>query len=120
MENGELVPVKENGGCCGVQTKSAALRARNFVLNKWVFHDSTSQKSSSESQCDFGEWDAYIRRIRDYGFSISGMAFQDAWNMDLNRLKACTIHIFHPETRRLIPFCAYNLTDTSGNPLYRR
>ena len=47
------------------------------------------------------------------------MAFQDAWNLDLERLRECYIHNISPDGR-LIPFCAYNLTDQSGHSLYRQ
>jgi uncharacterized radical SAM superfamily Fe-S cluster-containing enzyme len=46
------------------------------------------------------------------------MAFQDAWNLDLERLRECYIHNISPDSR-IIPFCAYNLTDRSGRSLYR-
>jgi uncharacterized radical SAM superfamily Fe-S cluster-containing enzyme len=46
------------------------------------------------------------------------MAFQDAWNLDLERLRDCCIHIASRDGR-LVPFCAYNLTDRNGKSLYR-
>jgi uncharacterized radical SAM superfamily Fe-S cluster-containing enzyme len=49
---------------------------------------------------------------------LSGMAFQDAWTLDLDRLRQCHIHVVAPD-RRVIPFCAYNLTSRDGRPLYR-
>jgi uncharacterized radical SAM superfamily Fe-S cluster-containing enzyme len=49
---------------------------------------------------------------------ISGMAFQDAWTLDLQRLSRCYINIVSPEGL-LVPFCAYNLTAAGGRPLHR-
>jgi uncharacterized radical SAM superfamily Fe-S cluster-containing enzyme len=46
------------------------------------------------------------------------MAFQDVWTLDLDRLRDCYIHVMSPDGR-LIPFCAYNLTDRHGRALYR-
>jgi len=46
------------------------------------------------------------------------MAFQDVWNIDLERLQGCCIHVASPDGN-LIPFCAYNLTSNMGKPLYR-
>ena len=46
------------------------------------------------------------------------MFFQDAWNLDLERLRGCCIHVAAPDGR-LIPFCAYNLSAADGTPLYR-
>jgi len=46
------------------------------------------------------------------------MAFQDVWNIALDRIKDCCIHVMSPQSK-LIPFCLYNLTDTKGKALYR-
>jgi len=62
--------------------------------------------------------DAFLERGRDFGFSISCMAFQDVWNIDLDRLRDCCISIMSRDGR-LIPFCAYNLTSETGQTLYR-
>jgi len=39
--------------------------------------------------------------------SISIHGFQDVWNIDLERVKKCCIHMVAPE-KRLVPFCVYN------------
>ena len=62
--------------------------------------------------------DGALYQLKHKRFSISAMAFQDAWNLDLERLRNCYIHIMSPEGR-LVPFCAYNLTSAGGKPLYR-
>ena len=47
------------------------------------------------------------------------MVFQDAYNLDLDRLRRC--YICEVDTEKgMIPFCAYNLTDIHGRALYRR
>ncbi len=40
---------------------------------------------------------------------IGGMWFQDAWNLDLERLERCVIHYTTPDG--VIPFCSYNGLD---------
>jgi uncharacterized radical SAM superfamily Fe-S cluster-containing enzyme len=57
------------------------------------------------------------RRLKNYTLSITGMAFQDVWNIDLKRLKGCCVHVTTPQGQR-IPLCAYYLTSTSGKRLY--
>lgn len=52
-------------------------------------------------------------------FSISAMAFQDAWTVDIERLRQCCMHVMS-EDGKLIPFCAYNMTDIDSHYLYRR
>ena len=62
--------------------------------------------------------DQFIWQVRTRTLAVSAMAFQDAWTLDLDRIKDCCIHV--ADTRgRLIPFCLYNLTSTSGKGLYR-
>jgi hypothetical protein len=50
--------------------------------------------------------------------AVSAMAFQDVWNLDLERVRDCCIHVMAPDTR-LVPFCLYNLTSSRGQRLYR-
>ena len=64
-------------------------------------------------------WDAILEQINRHSFSLSAMAFQDVWNLDLNRVKDCCIHVVNPQGQ-LIPFCMYNLTDKNGNAIYRQ
>jgi hypothetical protein len=61
----------------------------------------------------------FVDRVKTHILSISAMAFQDAWNLDLERLKDCCIHTVSPDGR-LVPFCAYNLSSATGIPLYRK
>jgi hypothetical protein len=56
---------------------------------------------------------------RKRGLCISGMAFQDAWTLDLERLRQCYIHVAIGEDR-LVPLCAFNLSGLGGETLYRR
>jgi 7,8-dihydro-6-hydroxymethylpterin dimethyltransferase len=62
-------------------------------------------------------FDAFLAE-RGRTLGLSGMAFQDAWTLDTERLRQCHIHVVAPD-RRIIPFCAYNLTDSEGRALYR-
>jgi uncharacterized radical SAM superfamily Fe-S cluster-containing enzyme len=62
--------------------------------------------------------DRFLARARTHSFTISAMAFQDAWSLNLERLQGCCIHVAQPDGR-LIPFCAFNLTARDGRSLYR-
>lgn len=63
-------------------------------------------------------WTEPLYQLKHRRFSVSAMAFQDCWSLDLERLRNCYIHIMSPDGR-LIPFCAYNLTSAEGRPLHR-
>lgn len=62
--------------------------------------------------------DDFIMLARQRTLSVSAMAFQDAWNLDLDRVRDCCIHVVAPDGR-LVPFCLYNLTGEGGQRLYR-
>lgn len=49
--------------------------------------------------------------------SIGGMAFQDVWNIDMERLCRCTVHIIGEKGRK-VPLCSKYLTSCSGTRLY--
>lgn len=62
--------------------------------------------------------DAFLHDVATRSFTVSAMAFQDADNLDLERLQGCCISVISPDGK-LIPFCAYNLTSRKGESLYR-
>lgn len=62
--------------------------------------------------------DEFLERGQTHSFMVSAMAFQDAWTLDLQRLRECCVHIMSPQGK-LMPFCAYNLTNINGEALYR-
>jgi uncharacterized radical SAM superfamily Fe-S cluster-containing enzyme len=49
--------------------------------------------------------------------TIGGMAFQDVWNVDLQRLQRCTIHIIGRE-EGMVPLCSKYLTAEDGTRLF--
>lgn len=119
--DGKLKPWTNHyaGTCCPVETaEEGARKARGFVARNWSFDKITAPGGRVDNRIA-SSWDALINRLRTFSFSISGMAFQDVWNLDLDRLRDCCIHVVSPEGQ-LIPFCAYNLTDCHGNALYRK
>jgi uncharacterized radical SAM superfamily Fe-S cluster-containing enzyme len=68
---------------------------------------------------DTSSLDEFLRTAKENTFTVSGMVFQDAFDLDLDRLRRC--YICEADTERgMVPFCAYNLTDTAGRALYRK
>ena len=61
---------------------------------------------------------AFLRRLREYTLSVTGMGFQDVWNVDLARLRGCCVHVVTPDGN-LTPLCAFHLTDAKGGHLYQ-
>jgi uncharacterized radical SAM superfamily Fe-S cluster-containing enzyme len=63
-------------------------------------------------------FDEFIAQAARESFSLTAMAFQDVWTVDLARLRGCCVHVFNPPDR-FVPFCAMNLTSADGRALYR-
>jgi uncharacterized radical SAM superfamily Fe-S cluster-containing enzyme len=120
MPGGKLVSLTHRapGGSCGCQPEpgdEGAARSRRFVAQNW---SAPAARIELKSVPSLGEWDTLLARAQTHAFCISAMAFQDAWNLDLERLRDCCIHTVSPDGQ-IIPFCAYNLTARSGRSLYR-
>lgn len=113
IEEGVLKPMTKRS-CCSSGSEKAevgATKAKAFVARNWSY-----QKQSPDAK--LSDWDAILSAIANNAFSISGMVFQDAWNVNLERIKDCCIHVSTADGK-LIPFCAYNLTNNEGESLYR-
>lgn len=122
QENNELVSVNNSSRCCeNEKAEAGANKTKAHVSRKWRSDDLIAEKNRNVCQDDKekDEWDAILERINCYSFSLSAMAFQDVWNLDLNRVKDCCIHVVNPQGQ-LIPFCMYNLTAKNGHSIYRK
>ncbi len=107
--------------CCGesqngipelIDNAEGSRIAKAFTAAHWR----APEKSPDGIADDFDKFIALSGMERR--FTISAMGFQDAYSLDINRLKTCCIHIVDPDGR-LIPFCIYNLTSQDGASLYR-
>jgi uncharacterized radical SAM superfamily Fe-S cluster-containing enzyme len=90
-----------------------ARRARQFVALHWKGSD--KPESAQNLNDDFSRF--LSRAGVEKRFTISAMAFQDALNLDIDRVRGCCIHVARPDGR-LIPFCLHNLTSLDGARLY--
>ena len=101
-----LMP-KKSGSCCCCSTSSDD--SRDQVSRQW-------SAGIADPQDGFDE---FLNEIHNQTFTVSGMIFQDAYNLDLDRLKRCYICEVDSEYG-MVPFCAYNLTNENGEYLYRK
>ena len=90
-------------------SKERHILSRDYVEAKWKLPASCCCGIKEGSETELGGWDDFLNGLRRETFSITGMAFQDAWTMDLNRLSRCYVSVLSGG-KDLIPFCAYNLT----------
>ncbi len=122
MPDGQLKPLTrhnaEASSCCQSEDGAqGSVRSREFVARAWsapILNPDVPVLDDSNRD----DLDIFLERLRTHTFCISGMAFQDAWTLDLERLRDCYINIGSLD-KRLIPFCAYNLTSRNGCSLYR-
>lgn len=97
-------PVQERASCCSAP--SSAEKNRKFVGRRW---------SAPEIDCcsapvaDIKTLDGFLERVRTHGFTITAMAFQDCYNLDIERLRQCSMHVY--DHGKIIPFCAKYLTE---------
>jgi len=107
-EDGVLAPVTQfdySRSSVYPYPESAAEHAREYVRRRWKYSEPVENSDMS-----------LLGRAQSHSLCISGMAFQDAWNIDLERLQRCCIHVAAPGGK-LIPFCAYYLTNSRGQRL---
>ena len=139
LPDGKVMAMKTGSpdACCSTPIKAdiGAARAIASVARQWTgrtYIPEFSPLPAGGCNCAAGRpergdealktpmsLDGFIRRARTHTFSISAMAFQDAWTVALDRVRDCCIHMLSPDGR-LIPFCLYNLTAADGSKLYRR
>jgi len=121
-----LRPAPNTGGACctppsapprPIAADEGARRAKAFVARQWAAPASPDADALARPMDDFDRFLAEAATSKR--FTISAMAFQDAWTLDLERTRGCCIHVVTPDAR-LVPFCLYNLTSANGRALYRQ
>jgi hypothetical protein len=116
QEDGQLQRLgSANCDCTPKPAEEGALTAIGVTARQW----GAAQESPDITGSGPGDGlDRFLRRARSHTFAISAMAFQDAWSLNLERLRGCCIHVAQPDGR-LIPFCSFNLTARDGRSLHR-
>ena len=98
-EDGSLTPLTRPDACtCRTTT---AEQNRNYIGSRW-------QRGPVSATPPVDEMDAFLQKVKERTFTVTAMAFQDAWNLDLARLRRCSLHVYHEG--KLQPFCAHYLT----------
>ena len=102
-----LTPKPQAGDCCcgHGDADDAALKNRSFVARRWK--RSADAEAQADPAADLSDFDGFLSRVRSHGFTITGMAFQDAYNLDMERLRRCSLHVW--SEGRIVPFCAHYL-----------
>lgn len=100
-EDGALRPLRtqQEGSCCG---KTTARQNREYVGRHW------KRSEPACCSCESDSLDGFLQHVRQHSFTLTAMAFQDAMNLDAQRLRRCSLHVY--DNGVLKPFCARYLT----------
>ncbi len=120
-ENQDLEYIHQQASDCGcepMEKDDAPKRSIETIKKTWSSIEAIETNNKNLENYKLDAFDEFIKKARAKTFSVSCMAFQDAYTLDLERLQNCCVHIFDGK-EGLIPFCAYNLTSADGKSLYR-
>ncbi len=101
-KKGELNPL----ATASDKARSCADENRTYVARHWMRHP-----QSANPAADFAEemdFETFLNRVRSESLTLSAMAFQDAMNLNIERLHRCSLHVYKDGTVK--PFCANYLT----------
>ncbi len=101
----KLTTQSNTAACSCGENDTAHLKNRNFVSRRWKRIDAYAEDAPG---ADYQDMETFLKRVRTHGFTITAMAFQDAYTLDLERLRRCSLHVYRDG--RTIPFCACYLT----------
>ena len=109
-----LLKKKTESCCC----RTTSDDSRTFVAGQW---DGEGERLClpDDELSETSSLDEFLEQARRNTLAVSGMIFQDAYNLDLDRLRRCYICEVDSDFG-MVPFCAYNLTDAEGRSLYRK
>lgn len=102
----KLTP-KNNSNTCCQSDGTEHLRNRNFVSRRWK-RTATQNTKKCCGNSELLDLDTFLDRVKTHGFTVTAMAFQDAYTLDIERLRRCSLHVY--KDGKTIPFCARYLT----------
>ena len=88
------------------RSRGCARDNREYVARHWRrAPDEPVPERPFPDEMDF---DTFLYRLRHESLTLSAMAFQDALNLNVERLHRCTLHVY--DKGKIKPFCAKYLT----------
>ena len=107
---GESQPEKESC-CCDANADAYLLEKAQPEPGSCCCGETQPEPEScccGEESVDITNMEDFLKRAKSHGFTITSMAFQDAGNLDIERLRQCSLHVY--KDGKKIPFCAYYLS----------
>lgn len=88
------------------RTRGGAAGNREYVARRWIRPEDESMPVGGISgEMDF---DTFLYRLRNKSLTLTAMAFQDAMNLNIERLHRCSLHVY--DNGKIKPFCSKYLT----------
>ena len=79
---------------------------REYVARNW--RRAPEEQAPTGGFSDEMDFDTFLYRLRHESLTLSAMAFQDAMNLNIERLHRCSLHVY--DKGKIKPFCAKYLT----------
>ena len=79
---------------------------REYVARHW--RRPADEPAPAAGFSDEMDFDTFLYRLRHGSLNLSAMAFQDAMNLNIERLMRCSLHVYNGG--KIVPFCANYLT----------
>ena len=79
---------------------------REYVARHW--RRAPEEPAPPAAFPDGMDFDTFLYRLRHERLTLSAMAFQDALNLNVERLRRCSLHVY--DGGKIKPFCAKYLT----------
>ena len=139
-EQGRLIPLTRGGS--GPRGTITAGENREFVARHWLRRPEEEPGPAPRSaegpaeaafppaaggkyrlrldmeESGVSDMDVFLKKVRSQSFTLSSMPFQDAMNLDAERLRSCSLHVY--SRGRIVPLCAEYLTPAEQDGLRER
>lgn len=111
-EDGRLQAISNNEAVSEADEHTDfAAQTNKYTNEHWRIKEALPPKKGSKTL-------SFLERLQNYMLSISGMGFQDIWNIDLKRLRGCCVFVISAD-QKAVPLCAFHITSVTGERLYR-
>ncbi len=124
IRRGDLAPSRCDHPLCGFHGDFIAMPGEFRALTRWTGRETGCSATADqnrefvgrrwlrpEGDCccnpDASTLDGFLDNAKVYGFTVTSMAFQDAGNFNVERLRYCSSHVYRDG--KFVPLCAYYL-----------
>lgn len=93
------------------RVKGCARDNREYIARNWQGVDTSADLSKTDDTNEEMDFDTFLFRLKNQSLTLTAMAFQDAMNLNIERLHRCSLHVY--DHGLIKPFCSRYLTPFS-------